>query len=1602
MDHVTALKSAKQGGNWSLMLYTGSWWCPWCQPLEAKVFDTDAWRDYAAERRFYEIELDYPKRDGTGYNCWLWDEGFLKDNNLTDAKATAALKDFYAQQNKYALADAAKQVCTNGGAKVTYKKIGYPTVLVLRPDGTVAGRFSPDVREYKDKEGNPTNFWSEAEALALVTNEIERIIAAADTHVTASVAEECAGMGTVTALDKTVYTGTSVALKATAAKGFFFAGWYDGAAPAETASDYRTANNTYVTMGGEANLEAVFVTAADDFLAFDFSSILSGFSVDEEVDVSLDVSSATAPTVTVSGLPTGLKFDAKTLKITGSPKKEGFFYVSVSAKNASGYVFSQTIPCVVGEPDEPALADFVDLVGSEEHLFVGESVGDESDIESAMLIGEYSAEDNTGVTKVTGLPAGLKCVTVKNGETTSYYVIGVPTKAGLSKVTISGTSLDCVTGALKKETCIVNFIVDTAPSVYVAAFSGDNGAVSGGGVCAYGSAVNISAKPKPGHVFAGWYSDEDMKLPFDGSTFDYRDPAPKAMVDDSFDHALYAKFVLAEDDMEIEIVGQDFVDGDEVDFDSGEGFLSLAYTVESVSLPTVKVTGLPAGFTYATSPSAGTFTIDYNPLTAKSFPAPGKYAVKIVASNASKAAASLAFTIRVANWQCEQIVVEDAYPDDEYGFAPGFEIAPLDFSEAVDFAGGFTLAVSGLPKGLVFNAKAIAAKGIVANTVTGKPTVPGDYVVTFTAKKGRDTYLATATFIVAPFPQLNVEIADEDAIEAGCKVSGGGGYMAGSKVTLKAVAAKGWVFAGWDGLEDVDIMTRLNPSLSLVTDQNDSWYGALFLPVSEDWLWISEYDAESGEERSLQLALNMDVSANADAFAKLVDSGSLPALTVTGLPTGLKFDTKTLLLSGKPTKSGIYYANLSGKNAGGYVHSRIVRIVVFNADGSEPEEPEPVNAAALEGLEGLDGLSTGVSAEISLDVPVSPQSGSGVRAVSVTGLPKGLKFLYRSNAGGGDAGDGKLFIFGVAAQTGRCTAKIAVSYVDGSKAAAEKSFTVHDSGSAYLFVQTSDKLLGTVTGEGVYQYGSTVKISAKPAQKRVFSGWFQNNGEGLTPFVTEDGTDYRTPGKSFAFLRDIDSIPIVGTFASADDDQSLSFGPFEVYDECGESYELAKGQAWTIAPDCSSQVFVKIDSVSLPTLTVGKLPAGILYAKTGGYLYYDTANRGKLVPGVYDVLISAQNVSKCKGTSSIRIKVPVPVSEFFSDYNLDQDAGYVAQVGAYSNLEDLSDVVKDLKTAGLDVTFKNLPVGISVSDDGIGGFPTKAGTYTVSITAQGTIDGEPVNETGEFFLSVTPFPQSFVGVYNGEIYTYDMYNPLRTVAVGSLSITVENTGRITAKVVRPIGNFSFTAVGFDTLAESSANVCLFDKTTGGILDLAIDASGGVDVWQANGSFMDREDAGTEYECRAQRNAFGDIGGEVTKIATELVGTYCFRSQYDEETFSGSLYGYAYDEKLTETKAELTVKIDAKGNARFTGKAGTRKFSGSTVLILGRDTDGRLTATAPLVQKNDAESVLLATVVFVYDSDADMWFIGQVADGEGGTVSGASAEIYKSDCDKCIL
>lgn len=103
-DFAKASTNASKSGSYMLLDFSGSDWCGWCIRLDEEVFSKPAFKKYAKENLVL-VMVDFPRRKS-------------QNKKLKDQNAALAAK---------------------------YNIEGYPTVLVLSPNGELVGRTG-----YKD------------------------------------------------------------------------------------------------------------------------------------------------------------------------------------------------------------------------------------------------------------------------------------------------------------------------------------------------------------------------------------------------------------------------------------------------------------------------------------------------------------------------------------------------------------------------------------------------------------------------------------------------------------------------------------------------------------------------------------------------------------------------------------------------------------------------------------------------------------------------------------------------------------------------------------------------------------------------------------------------------------------------------------------------------------------------------------------------------------------------------------------------------------------------------------------------------------------------------------------------------------------------------------------------------------------------------------------------------------------------------------------------------------------------------------------------------------------------------------------------------------
>lgn len=489
-----------------------------------------------------------------------------------------------------------------------------------------------------------------------------------------------------------------------------------------------------------------------------------------------------------------------------------------------------------------------------------------------------------------------------------------------------------------------------------------------------GQGATWKAKASAGSVFAEW---EGPAVNAAALTWnERRNPTLKLTIPDGFDPAgVKARFVPVEEDglHTIRLERTSFVCDEAVAFHVVD---------DSLSYVTAKVSGLPPGLKFdpARLLIQGTITT------------PGIYVVKIEASNASGYKWSENIAVTVADRT-----------------APGF----IDFSrlaskveKGVPYAGAIgtdlrgTVKISGLPTGLRFEP--------TDGTVTGEPTKTGVYVVTVTQKfLNGMVKTATKTMTVEPWRVPEPTRTPYRALTLLCSadegtVSGGGVYPEGKKVKITAKAAKGLVFAGW--YQDSGY-TRLAQfaagdgqaaATTVVVPEATRLY-ARFVTVEAACASLAvTYGGQPIEKvkpRVLQVGVLQTIPVAATALSEAI-------VSVSGLPSGLKYDAKTGCIVGTVTRAVVdKMFTVKVKIAG--------RTAAYQMVVSAVELPVWATGSAFSGTGSVDGVmgasTLTVSAAGKISGKVTPVTGSAwtFSAAGFTTVTDGGTFVADVTCKGG-------------------------------------------------------------------------------------------------------------------------------------------------------------------------------------------------------------------------------------------------------------------------------------------------------------------------------------------------------------------------------------------------------------------------------------------------------------------------------------------------------------------------------------------------------------------------------------------------------------------------
>ncbi len=648
-------------------------------------------------------------------------------------------------------------------------------------------------------------------------------------------------------------------------------------------------------------------------------------------------------------------------------------------------------------------------------------------------------------------------------------------------------------------------------------------------------------------------------------------------------------------------------------------------------------------------------------------------------------------------------------------------------------------------------------------------------------------------------------------------------------------------------------------------------------------------------EQTVKFAVKENLSMESSAFFQ-IDSGSpLASLTVSGLPSGVKFDKSKLWISGAPAKAGVYYVVCKAKNKNGFTHSAIQ---IWNVGNASNGDYDNINLSEWFDTDVLDNLATGYEIE---------EICTNLKQVS--GLPPGLKFISSKCDSSGMCTACGGFINGIPTKAG----KYKLTFADYSSNKAVKTIIVQDSGCRWLNVVSTDVSRGTVSGSKVYAVGAKASLSAKPAKGYYFAGWYLDE-ECTEPLSGTTSGDWRKASDSVTVTHDIADSGIHAKFVSAGEDYiDIMFASLD-------------GDVWYVDTSWTDFMYLAVYSETLPAVTVKGLPAGIKYDKKEMVFSSDPS---KLKPGAGDVQISVKTATGATASRTLKIFVPNIESDVLDGLDYSEEA-YETTIGV-SDACSPGDIVYFEYPDGWKVTASGLPAGMKLTSQqggccgmsasgSIGGIATKPGVYTVTLT------GKKGSQTTKATITirVNPIPEYAVGMFNGQLVDDDGN------VQGTVSMTATDQGKLTAKVVCGAKTYTYSAKNWECI-EPGLVSAYFEKNSSkesSSLTIMVSENDWNSVSQAEGEFSLYISGGccspgenADYTIGAfQRNPLGKpTVEEAEEIINSLAGTYkCDIEGWDNGCDIIGVYCPECHVGGSSYKPPFKVVVDKKGVAKLSG------------------------------------------------------------------------------------
>ena len=175
VDCATNKVAAEEGAAYTIVYFSGVLWCPWCQGLESAVLKTDVFQAWCRKNKVALVVLDNPRRSPSDH---ISGEPPFSVSSVPDGRPPTLLRYESGNNNVIGRTGSGASYMTRKGISVEaaeaklqqnhtlgYRggfyaapeawRTGYPTMILLRKDGTIAGRlkyYAPTTTSFDTKE----------------------------------------------------------------------------------------------------------------------------------------------------------------------------------------------------------------------------------------------------------------------------------------------------------------------------------------------------------------------------------------------------------------------------------------------------------------------------------------------------------------------------------------------------------------------------------------------------------------------------------------------------------------------------------------------------------------------------------------------------------------------------------------------------------------------------------------------------------------------------------------------------------------------------------------------------------------------------------------------------------------------------------------------------------------------------------------------------------------------------------------------------------------------------------------------------------------------------------------------------------------------------------------------------------------------------------------------------------------------------------------------------------------------------------------------------------------------------------------------------------